>query len=244
MTREIRITIDDDEIFERMKRRKRHLDLSWEEVLHRGLRREPEEGQGRESASREGTPWVERTPGGRDPSGSGQGGGWSGDPLQTDEFVEEMKRGVRNQVVNSLQSSLGGLGEGEFDLEQAMGALQNAEDAVLVCEFLSDGETTDNESFWVPLRVTQQTSRAGLEIEVVAVRSGKSVSHMNHFDRSTRRKVNARLAGGESATLRFTDDATEEEYRVYPVLSWSTDDAGRPTVSSVEIDSVILDDGE
>ena len=38
MSREVRITIDDDEVFERMKHRKRELDLSWEDVLHRGLR--------------------------------------------------------------------------------------------------------------------------------------------------------------------------------------------------------------
>lgn len=244
MAREIRITIDDDEIFERMKGRKRQLDLSWEEVLHRGLRLDREGGQDRAHTSQDRPIWDERTPSGGDTPSSRPGDGWSGDPFRTDEFVEEMKRGVRNQVVNSLQSSLKGFGEGEFDLEQEMGELQNAEDAVLVFEFLFDGDMTDGESTWVPLRVTQQTSRAGLEIEVVAVRSGKGVSHMNHFDRSTRRKVNARLAGGEPATLRFTDDATEEEYRVYPVLSWSTDDAGRPTVSSVDIDTVILDDGE
>jgi hypothetical protein len=43
MAREIRITIDDDEIFERMKRRKDELDLSWEEVLRRGLDRDESE---------------------------------------------------------------------------------------------------------------------------------------------------------------------------------------------------------
>ncbi|WP_435360733.1 hypothetical protein [Haloarchaeobius sp. DFWS5] len=37
MSREIRISIDDDEVFERMKRRKEELDLSWEETLRRGL---------------------------------------------------------------------------------------------------------------------------------------------------------------------------------------------------------------
>lgn len=38
MSREIRITIADDEVFEVMKQRKEALELSWEEVLHRGLR--------------------------------------------------------------------------------------------------------------------------------------------------------------------------------------------------------------
>jgi hypothetical protein len=240
MSREIRITIDDDEIFERMKRRKQQLDLSWEEVLHRGLRREPEGGQERSYANRERPQWDDRPP--REPGPPGARGphGRSEEPFSTDEFVEEMKRGVRNQVVNSLQSSLSGLGEGEFDLEHEMGALQDAEDALLVFDFLGE----NGESTWVPLRVTQQTSREGLDVEVVAVRSGKSVSHMNHFDRSARRQVNAKLAAGETATLRFTDGGNGEEYRVYPILSWSKDESGRPTVSAVEIDEVILDDLE
>lgn len=37
MSREIRITVADDEVFERMRRQKDALDLSWEEVLRRGL---------------------------------------------------------------------------------------------------------------------------------------------------------------------------------------------------------------
>jgi len=244
MGREIRITVDDDEIFERMKRRKQQLDLSWEEVLHRGLRRDPEGVQERSSAGPDRWPWDEHPPREPGPPGSRGPRGRSEEPFSTDEFVEEMKRGVRNQVVNSLQSSLGGLGEGEFDLEHEMGALQDAEDAVLVFDFLDGNGAYEDEAFWVPLRVTQQTSREGLDVEVVAVRSGKSVSHMNHFDRSARRQVNANLAAGETATLRFTDGGDGEEYRVYPVLSWSKDESGRPTVTSVEIDEVILDDVE
>lgn len=240
MAREIRITIDDDEIFERMKRRKQQLDLSWEEVLHRGLRRDLDTGQERSRETTERSRWRERPPREPEPPGASRSRGRSGDPVSTDEFVEEMKRGVRNQVVNSLQSSLSGLGEGEFDLEHEMGALQDAEDALLVFDFLGE----NGESTWVPLRVTQQTSREGLDVEVVAVRSGKSVSHMNHFDRSARRQVNAKLAAGETATLRFTDGGNGEEYRVYPILSWSKDESGRPTVSAVEIDEVILDDLE
>jgi len=244
MSREIRITIDDDEIFERMKHRKQQLDLSWEEVLHRGLRRDSEVERERSRADRDRSRWDERPP--RDPGPPGSRGprGPSDEPFSTDEFVEEMKRGVRNQVVNSLQSSLGGLGEGEFDLEHEMGALQSAEDAVLVFEFLDTNGSYEGESYWVPLRVTQQTSREGLDVEVVAVRSGKSVSHMNRFDRSARRQVNANLAAGEPATLRFTDGGNGEQYRVYPVLSWSKDESGRPTVTAVEIDEVILDDVE
>ncbi|MFT4889486.1 MAG: hypothetical protein ACI9YT_000395 [Halobacteriales archaeon] len=244
MSREIRITIDDDEIFERMKRRKQQLDLSWEEVLHRGLRREPEGGQERSAAGRDRWSWDERPPRDPEPPESGTSRGPPDEPFSTDEFVEEMKRGVRNQVVNSLQSSLSGLGEGEFDLEEEMGALQSAEDAVLVFDFLDGDGSHEDEAFWVPLRVTQQTSREGLDVDVVAVRSGKSVSHMNHFDRSGRRQVNANLAAGETATLRFTDGGDGEEYRVYPVLSWSKDESGRPTVTSVEIDEVVLDDVE
>lgn len=240
MSREIRITIDDDEIFERMKRRKRQLDLSWEDVLHRGLRREPEGGVDR-SHARERSPWDERPPHEPEPPGTRGRRRGPEEPFSTDEFVEEMKRGVRDQVVHSLQSSLSGLGEGEFDLEHEMGALQDAEDAVLLFDFLDEEGSRDGESYWVPLRVTQQTSREGLAIEVVAVRSGKSASHMNQFDRSVRRQVNAKLAAGETATLRFTDGGNGEEYPVYPVLSWSKDESGRPTVSAVEIDEVILD---
>jgi hypothetical protein len=148
-----------------------------------------------------------------------------------------MKRGVRNQVMNSLQSSLDGLTEGEVDLQREMGALESAEDAILAFEFLEE-----DEAYWVPLRVTQQTSREGLDVEVVAVRSGKGVSHMNHFSREARQQVNAALASGTRATLRFTDGENGEAYPVYPILSWGKDDSGRPTVSSVEIDEVILDD--
>lgn len=241
MSREIRITIDDDEIFERMKRRKRQLDLSWEEVLHRGLRRDPESGSERSGGVHERSPWDERPPREPEPPGATGRRGHPEEPFSTDEFVEEMKRGVRNQVMNSLQSSLGGLAKGEFDLEREMGALQSAEDAVLVFDVLDETESADDENYWVPLRVTQRTSREGLEIEVVAVRSGKSVSHMNHFDRDARRQVNATLATGEPAILRFTDGGDGEEYPVYPVLSWGKDESGRPTVSAVEIDEVILD---
>lgn len=64
MSREIRITIDDDEIFESMKRRKGALDLSWEEVVKRGLREEPVEGRPRGPSA---------------PSGPGQGDWGEGD---------------------------------------------------------------------------------------------------------------------------------------------------------------------
>ena len=69
MAREVRITIDDDEVFERMKARKGALDLSWEEVLHRGLREIPGEHPGES-----GTPSEPQGPGQHaDPGDSARG---------------------------------------------------------------------------------------------------------------------------------------------------------------------------
>ncbi|MFC7044930.1 hypothetical protein ACFQH6_05380 [Halobacteriaceae archaeon GCM10025711] len=219
MSREIRITIDDDEVFERMKRRKRELDLSWAEVLHRGLRRSPDEESG----------WGDR---GR--------GGWRshGDPM--DDFSDQLERQIKQKVMASIQSSVdafgpdvGGGASGGLDDEVA--ALTEAEDAVLVFDDLADDPASR-----VPLRVTMQTSRDGLDVEVVAVRQGKNVEHMNTFEKGARRQLTRHLAGGGLATLSLDDGV--EEYRVAPVLSWSRDERGRPVVTDVSIDEVSFDD--
>jgi len=237
MAREVRITVDDDEVFERMKRHKQELDLSWEEVLHRGLRPpetppepdpEPFWNEGGWSSGHATGP--EHSPGPQHPSGPGQ----QDEPLG--DVVDEFRRQVKDQVANSLRVSMQGMQEANEELEQEMGALAEAEDATLTFTGL------DNPAHTVPLRVNQRTSRAGLEVDVVAVRQGKSVRGTNRFDRSARQQLNTSLARGEPATLRFENGSDAESYRVYPVLSWGKDDTGQPTVTDVEIDEVVLDD--
>ncbi|MFC7057120.1 hypothetical protein [Halovenus salina] len=82
MAREIRITIDDDEVFEQMKRAKQELDLSWREVLHRGLQREPARG--------------------REPS-TGQ------DDYNAieDDIGDRIERQVKERIETSLENALG-----------------------------------------------------------------------------------------------------------------------------------------
>lgn len=245
MGREIRVTIDDDEVFERMKARKRELDLSWEEVLHRGLRREesPDEGAGRrERAAREregrgrrrqrrarddGRRHGSHSAGAADPSSPA-------DPLNDPgQFADDLKRQIRGQVLESLQSSLGAE---EDPLESEMSSLEAAEDAVLAFDFL--GEAASEEANQVPLRVVLEASTDGLAIDVVAVRQGKSVAGMNAFDPAVRRQVIEGLATGETATLRI--EAGEESYQVAPSLSWSRTN-GTPTVTEVAIEEVQFD---
>lgn len=238
MGREVRITIDDDEVFERMKRRKGELDLSWEEVLHRGLRRDselgveadPEPGTGpqrrRDAHRHHGRPAEERR---TDRPSGGRGDRW-------DTFAESIESEIQNKVYDTLQSSFGAAGLDVPEREtlgEDVDELERAEDATLVFEFLDD-----QPEYRVPLRVNLRTSPDGIDVEVVAVREGKNVRHTNRFDGETRQQVNTRLASGESATLRFEGG---EEYGVRPVLTWSRDgDAAR--VSAVEIDEVVLDE--
>lgn len=219
MAREIRITIDDDEVFERMKARKRELDLSWEEVLHRGLRRDDPGRDEREEFSQYRTEGTRREPPRGpidDPSG----------------FAEDLKRQIQGQVRDSLRASV------EDDLlDTEVATLESAEDAVLVFEFL--GERARDRAYQIPLRVTLEASTEGLEIDVVAVRHGKTVTDMNTFDPGVRKRVIESLAAGEGATLRLA--AGEEEYRVEPVLSWTRTD-GTPTVGAVSIEEVRFDE--
>ncbi|WP_255168654.1 hypothetical protein [Natrononativus amylolyticus] len=220
MAREIRITVDDDEVFERMKARKRELDLSWEEVLHRGLRRD-EEGVGSGRDERRG---YERAP---------------PDPISAPgAFAEDLKRQIQGQVRDSLHASLESTWEEPYrddPLGRDVETLESAEDAVLVFGFLEDGGA----SAQVPLRVTLEAGAEGLTAEVVAVRQGKGVAAMNTFEPATRRRIVEGLATGEVATLEF--DAGAEIYPVVPTLAWSRDDGGRPTVVDVTIDEVRFD---
>lgn len=250
MAREVRITIDDDEVFERMKARKRQLDLSWEEVLKRGLR-DPTGGTGQDGPAEPGG-----ESGGADFVGWSPETGWQGmssewgaqrhGDADLDDVVDEFKESIRGQVRDSLRASMaamedphpasqpgGGAERGGLDRE--MTELERAEDAVL----RFDGVTDEAPRYEVPLRVRLETSRDGMDVEVVAVREGKSVSEMNRFDRETRRAVNEHLARGGTATLAFEG---AERYEVGPVCSWSRDDAGHPTVTAVDIEEVLFDD--
>jgi len=241
MGREIRVTIDDDEVFERMKARKRELDLSWEEVLHRGLRREePELGDGaygHDQHARSHERHAREHDRRRKQHGRGQGlgpGEQPADPLQDPgQFADDLKRQIQGQVLASLQSSIG---PEDDPLETEMSSLEAAEDAVLAFDFLA--EAAAERSNQVPLRVELEASTGGLSIDVVAVRQGKGVSGMNAFDPAVRQRVIEGLATGETATLRIA--AGEESYRVAPSLSWSRTN-GTPTVSDVAIEEVQFD---
>lgn len=248
MSREIRISIDDDEVFERMKARKQELDLSWEEVLHRGLRREPPAPA--EAPGPHSQPDPQPEPRGQhghhrshrhheaerrhEAENRREGDRW-------DAFAEDLESQIQNKVYDTLRSSFGAAGidvpeHPDFEDEE-MARLEHAEDAVLAFDFLED-----DPGYQIPLRVTLETSRDGLAVDVVAVRQGKSVRHMNSFDTGARREVNTDLATGGAASLRFEDGA--EAYRVLPVLTWTRDADGNPTVDGVEIDEVLLDDAE
>lgn len=220
MTREIRVTVDDDEVFERMKRRKRELDLSWEEVLRRGLQR----GGGRLAARGAEGEGVEISFG----PGAGEG---------LNPFADDFQQRLKRQIVDSVQESVPGYapeegaGPDPDPLDEEIDRLEEAEDATLAFPFLDDDPGNR-----VPLRVNLRTSAEGLDVEVVAVRRGKAVSGTNRFAADARQTVVERLARGESAHLRLRGGA--ETYEVAPVLSWARDEDGRPTVVDVEIDAV------
>jgi hypothetical protein len=230
MAREIRVTVDDDEVFERMRARKRDLDLSWEEVLHRGLRPDPE--------GRSGGPQGPGRRGGGGRHGSGPAGGDIGDRLE---------RRIRQRVEESLESAFGidqpgsgatpdpdSGGRGRGDLDAEMERLADAEDAVLRFPFLDDHPRNR-----VLLRVRMETSADGLSVEVVTIRQGKDATGTNRFDRGARREVAERLAGDATAVLELEEGV--EEYAVSPVLSWSHADDGSPTVTDVSIAEVSFD---
>lgn len=220
MAREIRITIDDDEVFERMKRTKQELDLSWREVLHRGLQ-------------------IDEGPGGRYHEQTGRETTGHGRPATEDDFGDRIERHVKDRIEASLENALG-VESVETDspgrsrrYEREVESLANAEDAVLSFPFLAD-----KPAYKIPLRVELEMRAGGVDVDVVSVRQGKSVREMNTFDRGTRRQIAEGLATGSDVRLELGDG--EEEYRVTPILSWSRADDGEPAVDDVEIEDVLF----
>ena len=244
MAREIRVTIDDDEVFERMRARKRELDLSWEEVLHRGLREENVgdlgdriEQQIRERVSKS----LERSFG-LDPDDSGASSATSGQPASHGDpsgapgpmpdvpMTPDFPSGV-DPTGGDPSGGPGAGGSGASGgLNATVETLSNAEDAVLRFPFLSDEPGNR-----VPLRVQLETTAEGLDVTVVAIRTGKSVAEYNAFDRGARPRIAAALAEGEPAVLSLGDGA--ETYEVVPALSWQATDDG-PTVTEVSVREV------
>ncbi|MFC7072317.1 hypothetical protein ACFQJ7_05440 [Halovenus rubra] len=221
MSREIRITISDDEVFERMKRVKKHLDLSWKEVLHRGLQIDDfSQPTDRDATVHDG---PEQTP----------------SPGDTD-FGDRIERQLKQRIEASLENALGvetfeaeSSGSPPYDYEDEVESLANAEDATLIFPFLD--ETPANR---VPLRVEIEMRAGGVEIDVVAVRQSKSVTEMNCFKRATRQRIAEGLATGSSVRLELGDGA--EEYEVTPVLTWGRDSQGELVVEQVKIEDVLF----
>lgn len=228
MAREIRITVDDDEVFERMKRRKRDLDLSWEEVLYRGLDERPDEDVG-DRLSRQIESHVADTirsslgiQGGTEGSRTPQHFEYSGD------FDPRSPQEPEEPEPPESPEPPGG------DLEDEMERLANAEDARLTFDALES-----ESGYAVPLRVNLATSPEGLDVDVVAVRSGKSVAGMNRFDGDARSTVTRELATGGTARLELGDGA--EVYDVRVALTWGRREDGTPTVTDVEVTDVVFD---
>jgi hypothetical protein len=247
MSRQVRISIDDDEVFERLKRRKDALDLSWEDALRRGLRDSAEPPRG------------PNTPEPRDSPGRGGRAASEGDsqrsrtdnasPFDSD-FGEQIAQRVLASVSESVSGAMGGQGGsaggprstgnetkgspksgGETPLDEEIDRLEDAEDAVLVLG--------DSEGEQVPLRVTLHTGPEGLDVEVVAVRSGKGTEEMNRFVDGARAEVAKRFARGDTATLEM---AAGETYDVRGELSWAPGPDGAPTVTDVTIRDVVFED--
>ncbi|WP_232702667.1 hypothetical protein [Halobacterium wangiae] len=230
MSRQIRISIDDDEVFERLKRRKDALDLSWEDALRRGLRDSPEpprtpetpepraHGRDRRSQRDRGAPHDHR--------GESRG---RRDPEDVSPFDPEFGERIAERVLSSVSESVPGfVGE---TLDDEIDRLEDAEDAVLV---LGDGESQR-----VPLRVALHTGPEGLDVEVVAVRSGKGTEGMNRFGDGARADVARRFAEGETATLEL--EGGGELYDVRPDLTWARGQDGTPTVTDVAVREVVFE---
>lgn len=239
MSREIRITIDDDEVFERMRRRKEERDLSWEEALRRGLETaEPRGGSEpldpfdedfrerlRNRVTREARDDVEdRTQSSRRNRRADQ----NFDPFDAGSIADFARQQARAAVQGINFDQMWA----EESLDSELDRLADAEDATLQFPFLDAKGTT------VPLRVTVGTGGEGLQVEVVAVRSGKGTSGQNRFPDDARHRIASALAEDETARLSLQDGA--ETYPVIPELSWGRTDDGTPTVTEVEISDVVL----
>jgi len=226
VSRQIRISIDDDEVFERLKRRKDALDLSWEDVLRRGLRdsteppRAPDPSETRERRDHERDQRRSRNR----PSERGR------DAEEPSPFDPEFGERIAERVLSSVRDSVpGSVGE---TLDDEIDRLEDAEDAVLV---LGDG---DGER--VPLRVALHTGPDGLAVDVVAVRSGKDTEGMNRFGGGARADVARRFAAGETARLEL--DAGDEAYDVRPEMEWARGSDGTPTVTDVTVTEVVFEE--
>lgn len=239
MSREIRITVADDEVFERMRRQKDALDLSWEEVLRRGLADAEDPGpeqehtldpfaedfgeQLRNRIRRQAT-GVSHGTRGEEPTETNPGATSGFDPFDTASIGEYVSRQIAAAMPDGPMA-------GE-SLSSELDRLAEAEDARLTFPFL------DAETAVVPLRVTLRTTGDGLEIEVITVRQGQGTTGENRFPDDARQRIAAALADGETATLTLQDGA--ESYDVVPTMSWDRTDDGTPTVGDVTIESVDL----
>ena len=235
MSREIRITIDDDEVFERLRRRKDALDLSWEDALRRGLREgtgprpapksRPEREQGRYGRGTTGN--AEGRHGRAGPGGKGGSRGRRSGSGSVSPFDSHFGEQIARDVISSVNASIPGV---DVALEDEIGRLEDAEDAVLI---LGDGEHER-----IPLRVALQTGPDGLDVEVIAVRSGKGTEGLNRFEDGARADVARRFAEGDTATLEI--EGSEETYEVRPELTWVRGHDGVPTVTDVAIREVVF----
>ena len=235
MSREIRITVDDDEVFERLRRRKDALDLSWEDALRRGLR----EGIESQSAAKS-RPERERGRHGRGPSresrgrhgrsGPGEGNARErrGRQGRVSPFDPDFGEQIARSVVSSVNASVPGV---DVTLEDEIDRLEEAEDATLI---LGEGEGER-----VPLRVALHTGPEGLDVEVIAVRSGKGTEELNQFEDGARADVARRFAEGDTATLEI--EGSEETYEVRPELTWVRGSEGAPRVTEVTIHEVVFE---
>ncbi|WP_232686182.1 hypothetical protein [Halobacterium zhouii] len=235
MSRQIRISIEDDEVFERLKRRKDALDLSWEDALRRGLRdsAEPPRGKRPKSRSHEHSASSSRPDPRHEHDRERRGERGHGERRSRENpspFDPDFGERIASQVLSSVSESVPGfVGE---PLDQEINRLEDAEDAELV---LGEGEGER-----VPLRVALHTGADGLNVEVVAVRSGKGTEEMNRFADGARGRVARRFAQGETATLEL--DAGEETYDVRPELTWARGPDGAPTVTDVAVREVVFEE--
>ncbi|MFB6105261.1 MAG: hypothetical protein ABEJ57_09340 [Halobacteriaceae archaeon] len=234
MSREIRITVADDEVFERMRRRKEALDLSWEEALRRGLT------DGTTAHESGGTPspfdedFKEQL---RDRIRAGIAEDTHHPTHEPTTSIDATT--VRNLVTDHLEQALTGIVPPEPTdhgpgLDAELDALEDAEDAILTFPTIEDDRAV------VPLRVNLTTGGDGLEVDVVAVRRGKDTEDRNVFAAAHREQLTKAMATGATATLSFRDGA--ETYDVIPSLSWGRTPDGDPTVVDVTIEDVRLED--
>lgn len=245
MVREVRITIDDDELFERMKDRKQALDLSWEDVLHRGLRPpdvtpgdpgpRAEGGSGIAAAKEELKRAIRDLEGERRDPRRGYDDAQGRPEADERGFNPFDAASIERFVADTIRESTSFLDHGGWD--EDLDRVTEGEDAVLRFPFL--GDAASEPSNQIPIRVTLDVSGAGLDIDVVTIRRGKDVSGMNAFDPAIRQAVIEGIASGEQATLALA--TTAESYVVIPDIRWSTTDEGRPYADTVAIDGVVLD---